>query len=85
MAPLQYSFLGNPTDRGVWWATVHAVSESWMRLSTCIQPVCVFMSTFLSRYLSVCCVCLSVCACECVHVCLSVYVCMHMWSVCVCT
>ena len=84
MAPLQYSFLGNPTDRGVWWATVHAVSESWMRLSTCIQPVCVFMSTFLSRYLSVCCVCLSVCACECVHVCLSVYVCMHMWSVCVC-
>ena len=20
--PLQYSFLGNPTDRGAWWATV---------------------------------------------------------------
>ena len=22
--PLQYSCLGNPMDRGVWWATVHA-------------------------------------------------------------
>ena len=21
--PLQYSCLGNPTDRGAWWATVH--------------------------------------------------------------
>ena len=25
--PLQYSFLGNPTDRGIWWATVYGVSE----------------------------------------------------------
>ena len=23
--PLQYSCLGNPTDRGAWWATVHGV------------------------------------------------------------
>ena len=23
--PLQYSCLGNPIDRGAWWATVHAV------------------------------------------------------------
>ena len=23
--PLQYSSLGNPVDRGVWWATVHEV------------------------------------------------------------
>ena len=28
--PLQYSCLGNPTDRGVWWATVHGVAESDM-------------------------------------------------------
>ena len=21
--PLQYSYLGNPMDRGAWWATVH--------------------------------------------------------------
>ena len=25
--PLQYSCLGNPTDRGAWWATVHGVTE----------------------------------------------------------
>ena len=24
---LQYSFLGNPMDRGAWWATVHGVSK----------------------------------------------------------
>ena len=26
--PLQYSYLGNPMDRGTWWATVHGVTES---------------------------------------------------------
>ena len=26
--PLQYSYLENPMDRGVWWATVLGVSES---------------------------------------------------------
>ena len=25
--PLQYSCLGNPRYRGVWWATVHGVAE----------------------------------------------------------
>ena len=25
---LQYSFLGNPMDRGDWWVTVHGVSKS---------------------------------------------------------
>ena len=25
---LQYSCLGNPMDRGTWWATVHGVSKS---------------------------------------------------------
>ena len=25
--PLQYSCLGNPTDRGTWWNTVHGVAE----------------------------------------------------------
>jgi len=25
---LQYSCLGNPMDRGPWWATVHEVSKS---------------------------------------------------------
>ena len=26
--PLQYSCLGNPMDRGAWWATVHRVTKS---------------------------------------------------------
>ena len=25
--PLQYSCLGNPMDRGVWWATVHVLAK----------------------------------------------------------
>ena len=25
--PFQYSCLGNPMDRGAWWATVHGVAE----------------------------------------------------------
>ena len=30
--PLQYSCLGNPMDRGAWWATVHGVakSQTWL-------------------------------------------------------
>jgi len=28
-SPLQYSCLGHPMDRGVWWATVHGVAKSW--------------------------------------------------------
>ena len=28
--PLQYSCLGNPMDRGSWWATFHGVTESDM-------------------------------------------------------
>ena len=31
--PLQYSCLKNPTDRDVWWATVHGVAKSWIPLS----------------------------------------------------
>ena len=31
--PLQYSCLGNPTDRGVWQATLHGVTKSQTRLS----------------------------------------------------
>ena len=32
--PLQCSCLKNPTSRGAWWATVHGVTKSQMRLST---------------------------------------------------
>ena len=31
--PLQYSCLGNPMDRGAWWATVHGVVKSWTQLN----------------------------------------------------
>ena len=31
--PLQYSCLGNPIDRGAWWATVHGITKSWIQLS----------------------------------------------------
>ena len=31
--PLQYSCLGNPMDRGAWWATVHRVAKNRTRLS----------------------------------------------------
>ena len=31
--PLQYPFLGNPIDRGAWWATVHGITKSWIQLS----------------------------------------------------
>ena len=30
--PLQYSCLGNPMDRGAWWATAHGDSKSQTRL-----------------------------------------------------
>ena len=31
--PLQYSCLGNPMDRGAWWATLHGVAKSHIQLS----------------------------------------------------
>ena len=30
--PLQYSCLGNPMDRGAWWATAHGVAKDSDRL-----------------------------------------------------
>ena len=30
--PLQYSCLENPMDRGAWWATVHGVEKSQIKL-----------------------------------------------------
>ena len=31
--PLQCSCLGNPKDRGTWWAPVHRAARSWTRLN----------------------------------------------------
>ena len=35
-SPLRYSCLGNPMDRGAWWATVHGVAKSrpWLSMHT---------------------------------------------------
>ena len=38
--PLQYSCLGNPMQRGAWWATVHGVTESRHDLTTEHQQKC---------------------------------------------
>ena len=32
--PLQYSYLGNPMNRGAWQATVHRVEKNWTGLAT---------------------------------------------------
>ena len=37
--PLQYSWLGNPTDRGAWQPTVHRVIKSWTWLSKYILSI----------------------------------------------
>ena len=29
----QYSCLGNPMDRGAWWATDHGMAKSWTQLN----------------------------------------------------
>ena len=47
--PLQYSCLGNPTDRGAWRATVHGVAKSQTRLSE------LSAHTLLAHLLHVCC------------------------------
>ena len=35
--PLQYSCLGNPMERGAWWATVHGVikGRTWLSIHMC--------------------------------------------------
>ena len=36
-SPLQYSCLGNPMDRGAWWATVHSIPR--VGLDPAIKPL----------------------------------------------
>ena len=38
--PLQCSFMENPTDRGAWWATVHRVAKSQIRLKQLSTHAC---------------------------------------------
>ena len=47
---LQYSCLGNPMDRGTWWATVHGVTNRQIRLNMSMpanRVTCIFMSQLL--------------------------------------
>ena len=45
--PLQYSCLENPMDGGAWWATVHGVAKSRIRLSDFTNLHCgPFFKTF---------------------------------------
>ena len=39
--PLQYSCLGNPVDRGAWWAALHEVSQSQIRLKQLSMHTCI--------------------------------------------
>ena len=38
--PLQYSYLGNPMDRGAWQATVHGIARVRYNLVTKPPPSC---------------------------------------------
>ena len=44
--PLQYSFLGNPMDRGTWWATVRGFTKSQTRL----RDYNIYEITYITTY-----------------------------------
>ena len=39
--PFQYSCLKNPTDKGDWWAIIHAVAKSWTRMQLLSTHECI--------------------------------------------
>ena len=47
--PLQYSCLENPMDRGAWWATIHRVAKSWIRMRQLSTHIYLYIS--LSVYI----------------------------------
>ena len=48
--PLQYSYLGNPTDRGAW-TLVHGVSEEWTRLSDRTTAIIAYIYYYYIHYI----------------------------------
>ena len=38
--PLQYSCLGNPIDRGAWWAMVHGIEKSQTQVNRLSRAAC---------------------------------------------
>ena len=51
--PLQYSCVGNPMDRGTWWATVHSIAKSQTQFSKETTSTCFYSSGALDYAASV--------------------------------
>ena len=47
--PLRYSCLGNPMDRGAWWATVHEVKKE----SHTASDACIHLPNYLSTCINI--------------------------------
>ena len=50
--PLQYSCLGNPMDRGAWWATIHGVAEELDTLSDFTTSTTIYVFMYVYIYIS---------------------------------
>ena len=48
--PLQCSCLGNPTNRGAWWATIHRVTKGQTQLSMQAQVQFFWREHYLTYY-----------------------------------
>ena len=46
---VQYSCLGNPVDRGAWWATVHGITRNQGGLSNWVHTHIVYMRIHSSQ------------------------------------
>ena len=42
--PLQYSSLGNPMDRGAWWAIVYGMAKNKREMNVFQSPSCIFLA-----------------------------------------
>ena len=59
---LQYSCLGNPMDRGAWWAIVHGVTKSWtgpsdsthmQYFTACVYYICLSIRLWMTQVVSI--------------------------------
>ena len=47
--PFQYSCLGNPKDRGIWWAIVHGLTRFGQNLATNPPPLALSTKSLISQ------------------------------------